>query len=339
MSEINSVVSSIDTGTNIKFTGKSDSEGNNLRVEDGKLSGTIVGSVIKDYTGRVDDVTLELSNVPFDGVGGSSGYEKKETDVYLVPEQTFEVVNSAAEGDEPYYNVLVPVKMDVDSFNSFHEESVAICILDGKEYRAVKHSRWASYIQYYFSIRTDANEEFMRLFTSGTFEFVNPLTEEDAGTHTISIHYTRADITPSEDFKAAVASISDVQLVGILDMRMYTESEEAVVPKKLAPKGTVDILLAPSSSSDPLISEHIISESGKLLDERCFALFMNFNTRFISTDYDADIVSMSSDSTYYGESSFAVTVANCGTTDLDLSQITNQYGAKVAVFKYNGNKY
>lgn len=35
MSEINSVVSSIDTGTNIKFTGKSDSEGNNLRVEDG----------------------------------------------------------------------------------------------------------------------------------------------------------------------------------------------------------------------------------------------------------------------------------------------------------------
>jgi hypothetical protein len=73
MSEINSVVSSIDTGTNIKFTGKSDSEGNNLRVEDGKLSGTIVGSVTKDFTGRVDDVTLELSNVPIEGVGGGSG--------------------------------------------------------------------------------------------------------------------------------------------------------------------------------------------------------------------------------------------------------------------------
>lgn len=69
MSEINSVVSSIDTGTNIKFTGKSDSEGNNLRVEDGKLSGTIVGSVTKDFTGRVNNVTLELSNVPFEGGG------------------------------------------------------------------------------------------------------------------------------------------------------------------------------------------------------------------------------------------------------------------------------
>lgn len=70
---INSVTSSVDTGTSIKFIGESDSTGNNLRIEDGKLSGTIVGSVIKDYTGRVDDVTLELANVPIDGVGGGAG--------------------------------------------------------------------------------------------------------------------------------------------------------------------------------------------------------------------------------------------------------------------------
>lgn len=70
--KINSVTSSVDTGTSVKFIGESDSTGNNLRIEDGKLSGTIVGSVIKDFTGRVDDVTLELSNVPIDGVGGGS---------------------------------------------------------------------------------------------------------------------------------------------------------------------------------------------------------------------------------------------------------------------------
>jgi len=73
--KINSVTSSVDTGTSIKFIGESDSTGNNLRIEDGKLSGTIVGAVIKDYTGRVDDVTLELSNVPIDGVGGGSSLE------------------------------------------------------------------------------------------------------------------------------------------------------------------------------------------------------------------------------------------------------------------------
>ena len=73
--KINSVTSSVDTGTSIKFIGESDSTGNNLRIEDGKLSGTIVGSVIKDYTGRVDDVTLELANVPIDGVGGAPRIE------------------------------------------------------------------------------------------------------------------------------------------------------------------------------------------------------------------------------------------------------------------------
>lgn len=92
--KINSVTSSVDTGTSIKFIGESDSSGNNLRIEDGKLSGTIVGSVIKDYTGRVDDVTLELSNVPFEGVGGGGG----DSDIVYV---TVEAEPSPEMG-EPY---------------------------------------------------------------------------------------------------------------------------------------------------------------------------------------------------------------------------------------------
>jgi hypothetical protein len=44
-----------------------------LKVEDGKLNGTAVGSVEKEGTGVVDKVKLSFTDVPFEGVGGGSG--------------------------------------------------------------------------------------------------------------------------------------------------------------------------------------------------------------------------------------------------------------------------
>lgn len=44
-----------------------------LKVEDGKLNGTAVGSVEKEGTGIVDKVRLSFTDVPFEGVGGGSG--------------------------------------------------------------------------------------------------------------------------------------------------------------------------------------------------------------------------------------------------------------------------
>lgn len=44
-----------------------------LKVEDGKLNGTAVGSVEKEGTGVVDKVSLSFTDVPFEGVGGGGG--------------------------------------------------------------------------------------------------------------------------------------------------------------------------------------------------------------------------------------------------------------------------
>lgn len=43
-----------------------------LKVEDGKLNGTAIGSVEKEGTGIVDKVRLSFTDVPFEGVGGGA---------------------------------------------------------------------------------------------------------------------------------------------------------------------------------------------------------------------------------------------------------------------------
>lgn len=81
-----------------------------LKVEDGKLNGTAVGSVEKEGTGVVDKVRLSFTDVPFEGVGGGSGSgvefmnivtDYSETDsmyVYSVDKTYEELCEAAASG-------------------------------------------------------------------------------------------------------------------------------------------------------------------------------------------------------------------------------------------------
>ena len=65
-----------------------------LKVEDGKLNGTAVGSVEKEGTGVVDKVSLSFTDVPFEGVGGGGG----DSDIVYI---TVEAEPSPEMGD-PY---------------------------------------------------------------------------------------------------------------------------------------------------------------------------------------------------------------------------------------------
>lgn len=58
-----------DTGSTKTY----DVEVKDLRVKNGKLNGTAVGVAQKSFTGRLDQIKLSFTDVPFDGVGGGSG--------------------------------------------------------------------------------------------------------------------------------------------------------------------------------------------------------------------------------------------------------------------------
>ena len=50
-----------------------DEEKSSFVVADGKITGTLEGDITQEYKGKTDQFSIQLNDVPFEGVGGGSG--------------------------------------------------------------------------------------------------------------------------------------------------------------------------------------------------------------------------------------------------------------------------
>ena len=112
-----------------------------LKVEDGKLNGTAVGSVEKEGTGVVDKVSLSFTDVPFEGVGGGGG----DSDIVYI---TVEAEPSPEMG-EPYTVTSVDKTRD-EITNAVMSNKTLIGRVVSSEYEDPKHGDSSNY-----SINTD----------------------------------------------------------------------------------------------------------------------------------------------------------------------------------------
>jgi len=158
------------------------------------------------------------------GSSGGAGYEKTETKVFWVDEQTITVTNTAEEGQDPNYTVSEYTNNE-DVLNGLEVGTEGTCVIDGAEYKAVWSQDYVGYVRKYIAVY-DGETEILKLGLSGWIDNEGFFTAE--GTHTISVYYMKTEIIPSEDFKTAVSKVVNLRYIGSGQINRINETSDDV---------------------------------------------------------------------------------------------------------------
>lgn len=156
------------------------------------------------------DALNDLVNTSGGGSSGGAGYEKEETKVFWVDEQTITVTNTAEAGQDPYYTVSNYTNNE-EVLNGLEIGTEGTCVIDGTEYKAVWSQEYVGYVKKYISVY-DGETEILQLGLGGWITNNGFFTAE--GTHTISVYYFAEALIVSEDFKEAVMQTSNILYLG-----------------------------------------------------------------------------------------------------------------------------